>query len=207
MSESTEAFWGGTFGNEYLQRCRVDWQERVPFWRSAVEFCGPATVLEVGCNAGWNLLAIQSIDPTIDCHGVDVNASAVNEARAQGINAEVGSALEIASKYGHESADLVFTAGVLIHVPPSDLERVMRAIIDTSARYVLAIEYQSDKEEEVEYRGHAGKLWRRDFGKLYQDLGLNLRVIMPKVEGFDQCAGWLFEKPGARELTEHEELF
>ena len=73
----TEDFWAGQFGNEYLQRNQVNWQDRVPFWQSAVEFCAPTNALEVGCNAGWNLRAIQSVDQSIELYGVDVNAAAV----------------------------------------------------------------------------------------------------------------------------------
>lgn len=193
----TEPFWAGTFGREYTERNQVDPRTRAAFWKSAMEFCTPSTVLEVGCNRGHNLAAIQSIDTSIDCHGIDVNVQAVNEARSNGISAEVGSALEIASKFGHESMDLVFSAGCLIHIPPDSIQRVMRAIVDTSAKYVLAIEYDTDKEEEVEYRGHAGKLWKRPFGKMYEAMGLKLLAFGP-AEGFERCEFWLLEKPGAR---------
>lgn len=201
----TEAFWAGDFGRDYTARNRVDPETRVDFWRSAIEYCNPATVLEVGCNRGHNLLAIQSIDTSINCVGVDINVGAVNEAREQGITAEVCSALEIASRFGHNSMDLVFTAGVLIHVPPDDLNRVMQQIIDTSVKYIIAVEYMAKEEEEVEYRGHAGKLWKRDFGKLYQDMGCTL-ISYGSAGGFDDCSYWLLMKPGARDLP-REELF
>lgn len=193
----TEAWWSDSFGRSYTDRNQVDPRTRAEFWKSAMEFCTPATVLEVGCNRGHNLAAIQMVDTSIDCHGIDVNVQAVNEARSNGITAEVGSALEIASKFGHESMDLVFTSGVLIHIPPDSIQRVMQAIVDTSAKYVLAIEYDAEKEEEVEYRGHAGKLWKRPFGKMYEAMGLKLLAFGP-AEGFALCEFWLLEKPGAR---------
>lgn len=191
----TEAFWAGNFGNEYLSRNRVEPASRKEFWASAMEFCTPTTVLEVGCNRGHNLIAIQSIDTSIETAGIDINVAAVNEARSQGVSAEVCSALEVASKFGHRSKDLVFTSGVLIHVDPKELERVMRNIVDTSARYVLAIEYMAAKEEAIDYRGHADKLWRRPFGKLYQDLGMRL-ISEGEAAGFDQCQYALLEHPG-----------
>ena len=191
----TEAFWAGTFGNEYLQRNQVNWRERVPFWQSAVEFCSPATALEVGCNRGHNLQAIQSVDSSIELYGVDVNASAVEEARQQGFEAQCTSAVTIAGLFDPGSIDLVFTCGVLIHVAPQDLDPVMRAIVATSSRYVIAVEYEADEEEEVEYRGHAGKLWKRPFGELYQALGLKLLAVVPNAEGFDDCTAWVLEKP------------
>jgi hypothetical protein len=88
------------------------------------------------------------------------------------------------------------TSGVLIHVAPDALEVTMRAIIDVSARYVLAIEYDSDEEEEVDYRGHKGKLWKRPFGRLYQALGLRL-LSYGEAGGFEKCTYWLLDKEQA----------
>ena len=189
----TEDFWAGQFGAEYLERNKVDPRTRLDFWRSAVEFCEPHSVLEVGCNRGHNLLAIQMANPSAELFGLDVNAAAVEEARQVGIEARVGSASALAGLYEADSMDLVFTAGVLIHIAPQDLEGVMRGIVATSGKYVLAVEYFAEQEEEVEYRGHSGKLWKRPFGKLYQDLGLTL-LSEGVAGGFDSCAYWLLSK-------------
>ena len=103
----TEEFWAGKFGNEYLERNQVNWQERAPFWQSAVEYCAPATALEVGCNRGHNLQAIQSVDSSIELYGVDVNATAVEEARQQGFEVQCTSAVTIAGLFDPGSIDLV----------------------------------------------------------------------------------------------------
>lgn len=186
-------FWAGTFGDEYLARNRVDIEKRVPFWQSAVDFCTPATVLEIGCNAGWNISAIESIDNSIEVVGYDINASAVEEARSQGLQVERGDFFTALSKHPSGSFDLVFTAGVLIHLHPDDLRAAMNALITLSGRYVLAIEYEAEKEEAIDYRGHAGKLWKRPFGKLYEEMGLKL-LALGNAEGFDDCTYWLLEK-------------
>jgi hypothetical protein len=130
----------------------------------------------------------------MELHGVDVNASAVEEARQQGFEVHCTDALGIMGLHEPGTVDLVFTAGCLIHVAPSDLESVMRAIVTVSGRYVLAIEYEAEEETEVEYRGHKGYLWKRDFGKLYQALGLTLLTVVPDAQGFDSCTAWLLEK-------------
>lgn len=191
-----DAFWQQDFGNDYHQRNRVNWRERVPFWQSAMDYTEAQSVLEVGCGPGWNLLAIQNTHPDTLLNGVDVNASAVEEARQQGIEAHASNALGILSLYEPNSIDLVFTAGMLIHVAPEDLEAAMRAIVMTSGRYVLAVEYAAQEEEEVDYRGHSGKLWRRPFGKLYQQMGLTL-LSEGVAGGFDQCSYWLLQKGAA----------
>lgn len=189
-----EQWWAGTAGNDYLERNQVDYKSRVPFWQSAIEYCTPQTVLEVGCNRGHNLKAIQSIDPNIEVSGVDVNDKAVNEARSNGIQATLLPARSVGNVFERESNDLVFTAGVLIHVEPDELADVMRGIVDTSAKYVLAIEYEAEQATEIEYRGEMGKLWKRPYGKLYEDLGLRL-LAFGNAEGFIDCTYWLLTKP------------
>lgn len=192
--KKTADLWAGTFGNAYTERNRVDWQARMPFWDSAIQFCTPGTVFEFGCNAGWNLRAIQAVSPNTELHGCDVNMQAVNEARAAGLEVQHVGEHGIAGLYEPGCMDLVATCGVLIHIAPADLERTMRSLIELSGRYVLAVEYHTDEgEEEVEYRGHTGALWKRNYGKLYQDLGLRL-LSVGEAGGFDQCTFYLLEK-------------
>jgi pseudaminic acid biosynthesis-associated methylase len=191
----TEDFWSGSFGDTYTERNRVDWRQRIPFWESALDFMAPGTMLEVGCNAGWNLMAIQTVNPDVEVQGVDVNAKAVAEASANGCQAQQLTALGVAGMFIPKSMDCVFTAGVLIHIAPNDLEATMRAIVQTSGKYVLAIEYDAEMETEVEYRGHKGKLWKRPYGKLYENLGMTL-LSTGVAGGFDDCTYWLMERTG-----------
>lgn len=186
--------WSGSFGNSYHERNRVDWRARVEFWQSAIEFCTPATVFELGCGPGWNLRAIQQCAPNTGVFGADLNQQAVDEARAAGLEVQLVGQHGIAGLYEPGSMDIVCTAGCLIHVPPADLSRTMQDLIELSGRYVLAIEYQADQEEEVEYRGQMGLLWKRPYGKLYQDLGLVL-LSEGVAGGFDACNYALLEKP------------
>ena len=64
---------------------------------------------------------------------------------------------------------------------------------DFSARYVLAIEYASETEEMVEYRGHKDRLWKRNYGKLYEQLGLKI-LHTGWATGWDTTTYWLCEK-------------
>jgi len=82
---------------------------------------------------------------------------------------------------------------VLIHVAPNDLQPTMEKIVDRSERWVLAVEYYAPEPEEIDYRGHAGKLWRRPFGDLYKAMGLKC-AAEGTAQGFDNCAYWLMEK-------------
>lgn len=192
MLTQEEQFWAGDFGVEYVARNRVVWQDRMPLWQDILERTGARSVLEVGCNAGWNLRALRAVDRQLELKGVDVNDEALVEAGIAGLDVEAMSGALVGAKWPRQF-DLVFTAGVLIHVGPDALRPVMDSIVNASARYVLAIEYEHDTEQEIIYRGHAGKLWKRPFGDLYQGMGLKL-VDTGVAEGFDRCTYWLLER-------------
>lgn len=190
MSETTD-FWRGDFGDEYLKRCRVDWMKRVRFWHEILAKTGATKFYEIGCNAGWNLLALRFLRPDGEFYGIDANKSACTEASNLGFS--ITNAPAIRADF-YAQAQIVFTAGVLIHIPSDDLKEVMKSIIRASEKYVLAIEYYAPEETEVEYRGHSGKLWKRAYGKLYQGMGLTLVESGDGGEGFDNCTYWLLRK-------------
>lgn len=189
MGTEQEKFWGSDFGNEYTNRNRVNWLDRVPFWTDIIARTGIQSAIELGANVGWNLLAIRAANPLIINSGVDVNIHAVDQARAIGLDVFVGSIDELVLS----RCDLAFTSGVLIHIGPAEIRRAMEAIVEASSRYVLAVEYEAEKEEEIDYRGHADRLWRRPYGKIYQDMGLTL-IATGEARGFDRCTYWLLEK-------------
>lgn len=186
-------FWAGPDGTDYTKRNRVDWTLRLPFWQRILDATNAASFLEVGMNAGWNFEAIRKLAPEAVMSGVDLNEDALREALAKGLDVEVLAGDRVAEFFGAGACELSFTSGVLIHVPPEDLVQTMAAIRDVSSQYVLAVEYHSDYAQAIEYRGREGLLWKRDYGKLYVDMGLSL-VETGAAEGFDDCRYYLLEK-------------
>lgn len=184
----TEEFWQGSFGDSYTKRNRVDWRARIPFWRDVIDLTGARSAFEFGCNAGWNLSAIKRAYPDVFCQGIDVNHAALEIAANAGLLCGKGMA------ESHELHELVFTAGVLIHIAPADLLATMQKLVNASCDYVLAVEYEAETETEVEYRGHSGKLWKRPYRKLYEDLGLRHVTTWINPEGFDNCTAHLMRK-------------
>lgn len=171
MSE-VQDFWIGDFGTAYTARNRVDWRKRVPFWSDILDKTAARSVFEVGCNTGYNLSALRAAGGwhDIQTYGYEINHVAANQARLAGHQISLESLSHpqaLTSSY-----DLVFTCGVLIHVPPAELDGIMDGIIAASSQYVLAAEYHSFKEEEISYRGFEGRLWKRDYCKLYTEKGL-----------------------------------
>lgn len=187
-----EQHWSGEQGEAYTARNTVDWWARVPFWSRIMALTLPGRVLEVGCNAGWNLMAIRACwGEAVQAGGVEINELAAKRARDAGFRVTVGSF----DKAPPAAAELVFTSGVLIHVAPEELTAAMDQVITASRRYVLAIEYEHVWEQEIEYRGERQRLWKRPFGQLYQNEGLSLVEYWPNVDGWDRCAAWLLRKP------------
>ncbi len=72
MSETEEkSVWAGEFGDNYTARNRVNWMARTPFWATIMDKTGARSILEVGCNAGWNLSAIKRAAPWVNACGID----------------------------------------------------------------------------------------------------------------------------------------
>jgi pseudaminic acid biosynthesis-associated methylase len=188
-----EKLWAGDFGKAYLERNKVDPEKRTAFWQSVVDFTDPQTVLEVGCSRGHNLQALRSCGvPTVI--GMDINGDAVAQARESDLLVMMGRPI-MAPLFG-PSFDLVFTAGLLIHISPESIAEDMRSIAAATKRYLLAVEYEADFEVEVEYRGQKRAMWKRPYGQLYGELGFKI-VDTGKLgpeEGFDRTTFWLMEK-------------
>lgn len=159
----------------------------------------PDSVLEVGCNIGRNLVALRGF--VGDIRAVEPNAEAVRQARAnpalEGVDIREGDGFAL--PFPDASIDLVFTSGVLIHVAPQDLERVVREIARVARHYILCIEYFSHEPVQVAYRGREGYLFKRDFGGFYLDTFPQLRVLdygflWQPLDSSDNSNWWLFAK-------------
>jgi pseudaminic acid biosynthesis-associated methylase len=195
--------WQGDFGKAYTDRNVIDWQKRLPAFRQMLDGLALGRVLEVGCNRGHNLVALRHLlGARVDLVGVEPNPYALDLARATGAATVLrASALDMPFEDG--AYDLVFTAGVLIHIPPADLASSLQAILRRSRRYVLAIEYAATEDTVIPYRGHSELLWKRDFLKHYQTLCPDLTLVRHGYwdadQGFDRATWWLLEKGASRE--------
>lgn len=196
--------WRGAFGDSYVDRNQADdaaLAARTRMWARVLERAGPiGSVLEVGCNIGLNLRALHRLG-VHDLTAVEPNGKARATILEDGvlpadrIHDAFGSALPFADG----QFDLVFTSGVLIHVPPGDLEATQREIVRTSRRLVACAEYFSVEPQEKRYRGADGLLFTRDFGGAYLDLApglvcLDYGFFWRRVTGLDDLTWHLFEK-------------
>ena len=158
-----EKQWSGQFGNKYTLR-NFDSKPKIK-----LKLNRSLRILEIGSNVGNQLLALKKMGFK-NLYGIEINPKSVEKAKIK--NIIVGSALDIPFK--DKYFDLVFTAGLLIHISPKDIRKVMKEIIRCSKKYVMGYEYYAPKYQKVNYRGHKDMLWKTDFAKLYQKFNLKL---------------------------------
>jgi pseudaminic acid biosynthesis-associated methylase len=193
-----EELWSGPFGDSYSERNAEAGNGRGVFWDRLLTAHPVQRVLEVGCNVGANLQWIINHVAPAETFGVDVNKEALTRLRARlpDINAVAGLGRDL--PFRDRWFDLVFTTGVLIHQPDSTLPLVMQEVVRVSRRYVLCGEYFAAETVEVPYRGQDGALFKRDYGRLYQELFPELALVdrgfLGHADGWDDVTWWLFER-------------
>jgi SAM-dependent methyltransferase len=111
------------------------WAER--YWESAwaphrdalvkavAELWPFGSLLEVGCNAGPNLVRFAARWPDVTYHGLDANAQALSMARAHGVPAVLREGTVPADLDTLPIVDVVVTCYALAYVAPEDLARVL----------------------------------------------------------------------------------
>jgi pseudaminic acid biosynthesis-associated methylase len=189
--------WRSTFGRDYTERNDRELPGRLEAWREMMSGMPITSVLEVGCNVGWNLSYLSRVGP-YRLVGIEPQAEVVRRGRQRGDGFAIleGDAFDLPFKDG--SFDLVFTSGVLIHIHPRDLARAMAEIERVSRRFVLYVEYDHAGELALPYRGHDGALWKRDHHAAWLEVAPHLRAVRRGVWGhehdYDDCGWCLFEK-------------
>ncbi len=181
--------WSGEFGKEYTDRnlATLDDMEKM-YLRyfgisrtemnqdSLVDIPKGIRILEVGSNVGNQLACLQQMGYE-NLYGIELQHYAVelSKSRTKSINIIQGSAFDIPFRDGY--FDLVFTSGLLIHISPNDIQKVMEEIYRCSDKYIWGIEYYSDKYTEISYRGHNDLLWKTNFAQLFLDSFDDLHLV------------------------------
>lgn len=159
-----EKFWAGEFGNEYIGRNPENFElgsRLALFARILGRTSDVRSVIEFGANIGNNLKVIGDLLPSVELSAIEINEKAVDELKKWG-----------KAKVFHQSIldfspdrqwDFSFLSGVLIHMNPEVLPQVYDALYQASSRYICLVEYYNPSPVEISYRGHAGKLFKRDF--------------------------------------------
>lgn len=200
-----KVFWKSEFGTGYRERnSQLDstleekaWKEMLRSFNSA----WPNSYLECGSNIGRNLHTLKRLSPGSDLSLIEINKESYEIAVSSiqptfSYNGSIENA-----PFENGKFDLVYTMGVLIHIPPYDLYLTMKKMHELSSKYILMGEYFSRELELPLYHGQKNKMYRMDYGKYFVknfdvqvvDYGFLWGYEFDK-GGFDDVTWWLFEK-------------
>lgn len=174
-----EEFWAGTFGTEYIGR--NDSPEllaaNLNLFATALKQAGKiSSCLELGANIGMNLRALKLLYPQIQLKAAEINpdAAAILAESIGDANVFRGSIFDYPVV---GTVDLALIKGVLIHTNPDRLRDVYDTLYRASSRLILVAEYYNPSPVAIPYRGHADRLFKRDFAGEMLDLYNDLRLV------------------------------
>lgn len=190
------------FGDEYTTRNQVTPElvkKRSKTLAAIIKPLAPASILEVGCNIGINLISILPWMPSPSVVvGVEPNEKARRVAEITGMQVfkvfpDSGQKLHFFDNF----FDIVFTCGVLIHCDLSDAEKMAREMLRVARRYVLIMEYFNKQDQEIEYQGLKDLLWKRNWPEHLRSWGYGKQIscgFAGKDQGFDDVHWWVYKK-------------
>jgi pseudaminic acid biosynthesis-associated methylase len=189
MQTKQTEFWKGDFGKEYTDRNTYSPKEWDQFYinifgKSKIDMNADflshlskdIKILEIGCNIGLQLQGLQRMGFK-NLYGIELQPYAVEQAKknTEGINIICGSGFDLPFKDNY--FDVVCTNGVLIHISPDDLPKIICEMYRCSKKYIWGFEYYAEKTMEINYRGHENYLWKADYAALFIKEFPNLKLI------------------------------
>jgi|SRR3989344_2277876 len=183
-----EKFWSSRFGEEYAKRNYRSNKELDRFYvknlgvprskinKAFLKKLKLNNILEVGCNVGNQLTMLQG-QGFKNLYGVEIYGQAVELSKqtTKDLNIIHGSGFDI--PFRDSCFDLVFTSGVLIHINPRHIKKLMAEIYRTSKKYIWGVEYYHPKYINIDYRGNKNYLWKGNFAKIYLDYFPKLKLV------------------------------
>lgn len=194
MATAQEKIWLSDFGQEYTDRNNLSWESyqeltRNRYGLSRLEMAAQLldgfdrriSILEVGTNRGLELITLKRLS-FINLFGLEIQWRAARLCLEEISMPHIvqGSALDL--PFADDSFDMVFTSGLLIHIHPRWIKRVMMEINRCSRKFIWGFEYHIDRGYgEAAYRGQTGLLWKTNFSRLYCQLCPELKLEYLKI--------------------------
>ncbi len=133
----------------------------------------PNSVLEIGCGSGRNLYFVKKKNQNCNLFCVEINQSAIELAKKQ-----VGNDLCVLSnsvysldKIDSNSIDVVFTSGLLMHIPHDLIKTVVDNIYRISKKVIILYELHGPSHDFDFHR------YPRNYSELFQDLNFKYEVF------------------------------
>jgi len=209
LNEHQRNTWMGEFGDLYVERNKTIEQVNASF----DELLGITLenllssffddlnrnykILEVGCNVGLNLSILKKMGFK-NLYGIEINEKAIKIAKQR--NPEIKFFHSSIEKFETDQKfDLVFTAGVLIHINPESLSNIIQKIYSLTDKFIFGYENFSENLTKLDYREHSNILWKQNFPELYHKIFPNLITVKEKIYPYKndnlQDVAFLLKKP------------
>jgi pseudaminic acid biosynthesis-associated methylase len=174
-----ENFWAGEFGTEYIQRNQGNAliASNLNLFSKALRCTrGISSCIEFGANIGLNLIALQQLIPGIEAHAIEINTDAAKKLGEVIIPNRVYNK-SILDFTADRKWDLTLIKGVLIHTNPEELSQVYEKLVASTGQYLMVVEYYNPAPVSVTYRGHAERLFKRDFAGEIMDQYTQMKLL------------------------------
>lgn len=132
----------------------------------------PKSILEVGCGFGRNLqFLLDHQIPAEKLTGLDISPSLLAQAQLpKSVRLIQGNVLKLPFKSAY--FNLVFTHGLLMHLPPSQLPRALSELIRVSQKYLILIEEIRSRPQQLNYF-----TWAHDYEKMIANLPVETKFV------------------------------
>lgn len=180
-----------SFWEEYTERNIDPKNDRSVFWHGIIDKYDPAKVLEMGCGDGKNLKWINNPEKW----GIDCCEKAIH-LLPDDVHGVWGDVLDMPLKNGW--FDFVFCVGLLIHIDPINLDKILENICDSTSTkgHFLIAEYYEEDWCQIPYRGTV--LYKGPWDKAVEDL-FEIEPVeegfLTKKDGFDNVRYWIWKQP------------
>lgn len=196
-------FWANSYADDYIKKNNsFDKKLGKECWERMLSSAEEITsIMECGCNIGRNIGFLNEVLPAASKSIIEISKPAYNFVTSHFNLEKVFNGAIVDSNFAEGEFDLVYTLGVLIHIHPDDLLTNMQKMYAYSGKYILIGEYFNRTPLMLEYQGEKNKLFKRDFGKLFNE-NFDVRLTdygflwghLYDSAGFDDITWWLFEK-------------
>jgi len=167
-----EQFWAGNFGNDYINRNQSNHiiASNLSFFSKSLDKVnGIENCIEFGANIGMNLRALKILFPNYEQFAIEINKNAAKQLEEILPKENIFNQSIIEFDQAKQW-DLSIIKTVLIHINPESLKAVYETLFKHTRKYLLIAEYYNPSPIEVNYRGHANVLFKRDFAGEFMDL-------------------------------------
>ena len=141
-------------------------------------------ILEVGCNAGPNLIRLQAAFPDNQLAGIDIVPETIERAMTNMSKPifKVGNVLNI--PFEDKSFDCVLADSVLMYSSPDEINQALNELNRVAKRFIVLVERVSEKEK------NNGFIWSRNYPKLLEDLGFSVQTRKFEEKDWPESEGW-----------------